>query len=581
MKPIQGPADLRKLSLSDLEALAQEIRQVILTTCLKNGGHLGASLGTVELAIALHTAFESPIEPIIWDVGHQAYAHKLLTGRWDRFSTLRLPGGISGFLSREESEHDVFGAGHSSTSISAALAMSWEARHHKTEKGNVPWTVAVIGDGGLTAGISFEALNNFRETQTGPFLLVINDNQMSISQNSGAVPAILAGDQTSDYFGLFGFDYWGPVDGHDLNGLLGTLNGIRKTGGTRPIALHVITQKGKGYAPAEELPSTYHGIGPVKEKAHGAAITPEKKTYSEVAGDAICAVATKNEKVVAVTAAMKEGTGLSKFADQFPDRFFDVGIAEPHAVTFAAGLATKGVRPVVCIYSTFLQRALDSIIHDVAIQKLPVTFAIDRAGIVGADGPTHHGAFDLAYLGMIPGMRISTPECLADVAHLFERANHDQNGPWAIRYPRGGGPETISTPLSAGAVRWHQKPAKPKLIVVALGSAAVRAKEAVAELDPKAERITLVSSIDAKPIPDSILIYLKENSAVPLMTVEDGVAHGGFGSTIVSALSGRSATWDIAAYGDHFIPHGTPAGLEESEGLNRKKLLERMQRLLS
>jgi 1-deoxy-D-xylulose-5-phosphate synthase len=580
MKPIEGPADLRKLSLPDLEALAQEIRQKILTTCLKNGGHLGASLGTVELAIALHTAFESPIEPIVWDVGHQAYAHKLLTGRWDRFSTLRMPGGISGFLSREESEHDAFGAGHSSTSVSAALAMSWEARHHKTSAGTIPWTVAVIGDGGLTAGISFEALNNFRETQTGPFLLVINDNQMSISQNSGAVPAILSGDQTSDYFGLFGFDYWGPVDGHDLNGLLGTLNGIRKTGGTKPIALHVITQKGKGYAPAEELPSTYHGIGPVKEKTAGAAHAPEKKSYSEVVGDAICNLAEKDERIVAITAAMKEGTGLNKFADRFADRFFDVGIAEPHAVTFAAGLATKGVRPIVCIYSTFLQRALDSIIHDVAIQKLPVTFALDRAGIVGADGPTHHGAFDLVYLGMVPELRVSAPECLSDVAHLLDRATQ-HNGPWAIRYPRGGGPETLSIPLTDGSVRWHQKPVKPKLVVVALGAAAVRTKEAVLELDPKAESVTLISSIDAKPIPPAILSYLKQNPDIPVLTVEDGVTHGGFGASILSELSGRTAAWDLAGYKDHFIPHGTPAGLEESEGLTKKKLLARMQRLIS
>jgi 1-deoxy-D-xylulose-5-phosphate synthase len=580
MKAIRGPEDLRKLALPDLEALAQEIRQHILTTCLKNGGHLGASLGTVELAIALHTAFDSPREPIVWDVGHQAYAHKLLTGRWEKFGTLRTPGGISGFLCREESVHDAFGAGHSSTSISAALAMAWDSRAHKTKDGITPWTVAVIGDGGLTAGMAFEALNGFREIATGPFLLVINDNQMSISQNSGAVPSILAGDQTSDYFGLFGFDYWGPVDGHDLSGLLSTLEGIKNSGATKPIALHVITQKGKGYAPAEELPSTYHGIGPVKEKAPGAASTPEKKTYSEVAGDAICALAEKNPKIVAITAAMKEGTGLSKFAEQFPDRFFDVGIAEPHAATFAAGLATRGVRPVVCIYSTFLQRALDSIIHDISIQKLGVTFAIDRAGIVGADGPTHHGAFDLVYLGMIPGMRVSAPECLSDVSILLDRATQHQ-GPWAIRYPRGGGPETLNTPLTEGSVRWHQKCEKPKLIAVALGSAGVRARDAVAELDPSAQSITLVSTIDAKPIPQSILNYLAEHSDAALITIEDGAVHGGFGATLLSVLSGRKGPWEIAGYGDHFIPHGTPADLEDAEGLSKAALVQRMRRHLS
>jgi 1-deoxy-D-xylulose-5-phosphate synthase len=457
--------------------------------------------------------------------------------------------------------------------------MAWAAQAHAKKSEEQPWTIAVVGDGGLTAGIAFEALNNFRETAIGPFLLVVNDNQMSISQNSGAIPAILAGHQAKSFFELFGFDYHGPIDGHDLGRMISTLQSVRKSVGAKPIALHVITQKGKGYAPAEELPSTYHGVSPVKEKAPGAAQASEKKTYSDTLGDALVKLAEQNSDVVAITAAMKEGTGLSKFAEQYPERFFDVGIAEPHAVTFAAGLATRGVRPVVCIYSTFLQRALDSIIHDVAIQKLNVTFAIDRAGVVGADGPTHHGAFDLAYLGMIPGMRVSAPECLSDALLLLERSlQHD--GPWAIRYPRGGGPDTLSIPLTDGAIRWHQKAPKPRLIVVALGAAAVRAREAAAQMDPTAKKITMISTIDAKPVPASILSYLKANPDAALLTVEDGSIHGGFGEDLVSQLSSRGAKWEIAGYGDQFIPHGTPAGLEDSEGLSKTALASRMQSLL-
>ena len=401
-------SDLKQMGAEELAALCEEIRQEIVAVCLKNGGHLGASLGTVEIAVALHRIFDSPQDKIVWDVGHQAYAHKLITGRAGRFKTLRTYGGLSGFLSREESEHDAFGAGHSSTSLSAALGFAYRSDH---------WTVAVIGDGGLTAGLSFEALNNVHSpNQFGPFLVVLNDNQMSISENVGGIHQILSQGRAAEYFNLFGFDYVGPIDGHDLPTLLATLNGIHAAKTSRPILLHLMTQKGKGYSPAEARPAYYHGVGPAqpsdvsgKTKPLTEAASPEK-SWSDLFCEALIRAAEHDSKIVAITAAMSDGTGLIPFAEKFPERFFDVGIAEPHAATFAAGLAANGWKPVCAIYSTFLQRSFDALIHDIALQNLPVIFAVDRAGLVGADGPTHHGAFDLAYAGLIPGTRIYTPE---------------------------------------------------------------------------------------------------------------------------------------------------------------------------
>lgn len=552
------------------------MRQTILSACIHNGGHLGASLGAVELAIALHYVFESPREAIVWDVGHQAYAHKLITGRWDRFETLRLENGISGFLSREESVHDAFGAGHSSTSISAALGI---ARARQVFAKTAPWTVAVIGDGGLTAGLAFEALNNLRETATGPLLIVVNDNQMSISKNAGAVPAILASSRAPEFFSLFGCEYHGPFDGHDLATLISVFANLKKDKYKAPIVVHAITQKGKGYAPAEELPSAFHGISPLKKndlKIEKPA--SPKKSFSDTIGDCLIALAEKDERITAITAAMKEGTGLSAFAERFPDRFHDVGIAEPHAVTFAAGLAAGGLRPVACIYSTFLQRALDSTIHDVCIQKLPVILAIDRAGVVGADGPTHHGAFDLAYLGAIPDLRISSPSCLADVRELFSRAV-DAGVPWAIRYPRGSGPEALAIPLE-GSLRWHHRAENPKLIVVALGPSASRAEGARKNADPAGSLITLVSSVDAKPIPLELLKYLAENPDSALLTIEDSAIHGGFGQALTGELPDHRGHREHAGYEDRFLPHASPESLENSQGLSASGIEKRMKALL-
>ena len=572
------PEDLKGLSLQDLESLADDLRQAILSVCLKNGGHLGASLGTVELAIALHRMFQSPKEPIVWDVGHQAYAHKLLTGRWERFHTLRQIEGISGFLSRQENEHDTFGAGHSSTALSAALAMAW----HRS--GTQDWTVAVVGDGGLTAGVAFEALNNVRGTRMGPLLLVLNDNQMSISPNVGAVSNLFSGGSARSFFELFGFEYVGPTNGHDLSSLLGQLKAIREQGSGKPILLHVMTQKGKGYAPAEEHPAAFHGVSPVQEKlpekasSSGTSLT-KKKSYSEAFGDALCELAKKDPKIVAITAAMTEGTGLVRFASEFPDRFFDVGIAEPHAVTFAAGLATQGYRPVVAIYSTFLQRALDGLIHDVAIQNLGVTFALDRAGLVGADGPTHHGAFDIAYTGMIPGFQLRAPACLSDMRLLLEQAVR-AGTPVAIRYPRGSGPEELHGTDAGEGVRVHTNAGSPELILIAAGASAQRAIAAARRVDPAGGRIRVLSVTQLKPIPASLLKRIVGTRA-PLMIVEDGAIRGGFGEALLGELRGWARQIELAGYGDHFIQHGSVAELEEREGLSESKLADRISRILS
>jgi 1-deoxy-D-xylulose-5-phosphate synthase len=607
------PSDLKKLSVEELRHYAQDLRQKILTTCMTNGGHLGASLGAVELAIALHYVFESPRDSLVWDVGHQAYAHKLITGRYDEFSTLRKFGGISGFLSREESEHDAFGAGHSSTSLSAALAMAWangqgakpeksgnsarpeqdgkSTRSELTEKSafpeqNSPWSVAIIGDGAITAGLSFEALNNMRAKAMGPLLVVLNDNQMSISPNVGAMPTILSGANAQEFFRLFGFDYVGPIDGHDLSTLLGTLKSIRDNPTGNPIVLHAFTQKGKGYAPAEENPESFHGVSPIAAaKVGDSPAPPKQKSYSEAFGEALCKLAEKDPRIVAVTAAMSEGTGLVEFSRKFPSRFFDVGIAEPHAVTFAAGLAAKGYRPVVAIYSTFLQRALDSVIHDVALQKLGVTFALDRAGLVGADGPTHHGMFDLVYMGMIPEMRIYAPAALSDLESALEASISGSgagDGPAAIRFPRGSGPQNWPMAPEQG-LRFIKKSEKISGIIVALGAATSRAVQAVQALKSpnNSEDLSIISVFQAKPIPQELIQYLNQNKDVPLVVIEDGVNAGGFGEKLYAELQARASTPVFMGYADHFVPHGSPSELETREQISAKALEEKFRSIFS
>lgn len=604
---IQTPADIRNFSINELEALAVELRQTIISTCLKNGGHLGASLGVVELAIALHFVFDSPNDSLVWDIGHQAYAHKLLTGRWKNFNSLRTKGGVSGFLSRKESIHDVFGAGHSSTAFSAALAISWANGRKKptnndksSDNNNGNWTVAIVGDGGMTAGLSFEALNNVRSLynqqtlNAGPFLLVLNDNQLSISSNTGGIPGILSEGRGREFFELFGLDFAGPVNGHDLPTLIGVLQKLKNRPQTaKPFVLHVLTEKGRGYAPAEETPSIFHGVSAVPADKNRIS----EKTFSHCFGEYLCELAAADPAIVAITAAMTEGTGLEEFARRFPERFFDVGIAEPHAVTFAAGLATQRYKPVVAIYSTFLQRGLDQVIHDVALQQLGVTFVLDRAGLVGADGPTHHGVFDLAYLGMIPKLTVSTPSCFNDLSTTLRQAI-GSGQPWAIRYPKGsdnlkGSDNFAESGKCHDAVlkngfRCHQKPpqANPLLITVALGMTAERTLKAVNQVDPNKERIMALSFIDAKPLPQALIDQLLCFREAAVLFVEDGVIRGGVGQALLHEIkrqtgAARIGRWELAGFGDHFIEHGSSAELEDQEQVSTKALIGRMQALLS
>ncbi len=470
---VESPSDIRKLAIPELRELAQDIRDLIVQTVAHTGGHLAPSLGVVELTIALHYVFDTPFDKLIWDVGHQSYAHKILTGRREQFASLRQYKGMSGFPKFKESSYDAFETGHSSTSISAALGMTL-AKHLKKDPHRA---IAIIGDGSMTAGLAFEALNHAGHLDKD-LIVVLNDNEMSISPNVGALSSFLSRKltgktmsrvkahlveklQISDVgenilnilrksedsfksfftpgmlFEAFKFNYIGPIDGHNLEDLLETLETVRDNS-QGPMLIHVLTRKGKGYAPAEKNPDIFHGIGPFDIVSGTPHSTKGIATYTQVFGETVTRMAEKDEKIIAISAAMVSGTGLSKFAKAFPDRFFDVGIAEQHALTFAAGLAVEGMRPVVAIYSTFFQRALDQIIHDICIPNLPVTLAIDRAGVVGDDGPTHHGVFDISFLRFIPNMIIMAPKDEEELQHmLYTAVYHD--GPAAVRYPRGPG----------------------------------------------------------------------------------------------------------------------------------------------
>lgn len=598
---IEALEKIQDFNLTQLEELAADIRQQIISVCLKNGGHLGASLGTVEIALALHRHFRSPAEPIIWDVGHQAYAHKLLTGRWSRFDTLRKFGGLSGFLSRAESEHDVFGAGHSSTSLSAAIAAAWTRR--KTQS----WTAAVIGDGGLTAGLALEALQQVRGLELGPLLFVINDNQMSISPNVGATPALLGGGRAAEYFDALGIDYVGPMDGHDLGQLLGFLEGLRKNYLGRPVALHVLTQKGRGYEPAEENPSGYHGISPLISGALPPSADlkkPKPLSYSEVFARQVCEWARRDPKVVAITAAMPEGTGLSLFAQEFPERFFDVGIAESHAITFAAGLAAQGWKPVVSIYSTFLQRGIDQLIHDVALQKLGVIIAVDRAGLVGPDGPTHHGSFDIAYTKMIPGAHVYAPASEASLKEIFVQleARGIPDGPVFIRFPRGSAPLVLSENLfdDGEGCYWLQtgplartrgpgfngtlastKTWDPgvETLVISVGHSLPKVLKALGRM-PDAFQALLVHVETIKPLSKKLLGLASDaNSPRRVIVIEEGIRSGGFGESFASAWAERSSVsgdlprFKLIAYPDRATPHGGLAEIDREAEVDEDTIL--------
>ncbi|NDY42143.1 1-deoxy-D-xylulose-5-phosphate synthase [Dissulfurirhabdus thermomarina] len=604
---IQGPDDLKRLSREDLPRLAAEIRKVIIETVAKTGGHLAPSLGVVELTLALHYVFEAPKDRIIWDVGHQAYAHKLVTGRYDRFHTLRQHGGISGFPKRSESPYDVLDTGHSSTSISAALGMT-TALDLSGQEGRV---VAVIGDGSMTAGLAFEALNNAGHLRKD-LVVILNDNEMSISPNVGALSSFLSrkltgrlatrfkremesflkksgvGEQIWSVlkrsedslkslltpgmlFEALQFEYVGPLPGHHLDTLIDTLDNVRNLEG--PVLVHVLTKKGKGYPPAEKEPDRFHGIGPF-DPATGEPRRPERPappTYTQIFSQTLLRLAMDDPRIVAITAAMPAGTGLSAFADALPHRFFDVGIAEQHAVTFAAGLAMEGLRPVVAVYSTFLQRAYDQVVHDVCLTGQPVVFALDRGGLVGDDGPTHHGAFDLSFLRAVPNLVIMAPKDENELQHmLYTALNHP--GPVAVRYPRGAGVGVSldwrleALPVGRGEVLREGN----DVAIVAIGSGVAPALEAAEALAAEGIEATVVNARFAKPI-DADLVTEAARRTGRVVTVEENALAGGFGTAVLECLADRGLTGvRVRRLGlpDRFVEQGAQATLRRELGID-------------
>lgn len=537
--------------------LAEIIRNDIIAVCKKNGGHLGASLGAVELALGIHYVFTSPQDKIIWDVGHQAYAHKWLTKRIQPFSSLRMLGGVSGFLKREESEHDHFGAGHSSTSLSAALGIAQADSTH--------WTLAVIGDGGLTAGLAFEALNQIAVLKPKRFVIVLNDNAMSISKNVGAISKILAGDRAKDFFEHFGLKYISnpkTQDGNDLESVIAALENIKSQDFDGPVLVHFKTQKGKGLEAAEAQQEKYHGIGP---STQGAVATAKPPTYSQVFGSTLCQLAAVNPKIVAITAAMSDGTGLTEFSKKFPRQFYDVGIAEQHAVTFAAGLATQGYLPVVAIYSTFLQRALDQVIHDVCLQKLDVIFAIDRAGLVGQDGPTHHGVFDLGFLQLIPGIKIFTPATTQDLEHILKSEINTGCGPIAIRYPRGSSSQEVQVKVIDGFRCFTDQNNESAMVAVGPLQTILTPQEIEGELK---KHVSFFGLVRVKPLSDQLLKKLETYQKV--IVIEEAAEIGGVGTELLAKLGAKVKVRIHRGIPDRFIEQGTQSELMSSVGLDAK-----------
>jgi 1-deoxy-D-xylulose-5-phosphate synthase len=598
LNAINDPAELRTLDRRELKQLADELRAFVLESVAQTGGHLSSNLGTVELTIALHTVFDTPEDRIVWDVGHQTYPHKILTGRRERMKTLRQLGGISGFPRRSESVYDTFGTAHSSTSISAALGMAVAARM----RGEQRKCIAVIGDGAMSAGMAFEAMNNAGASEAD-LLVVLNDNEMSISQPVGALTNYLArllsgriyssarrasehilkrvpgfwelarraeehvkGMVTpSTLFEEFGFNYIGPIDGHDLDALIPTLANIKKLSG--PQFLHVVTRKGQGYKLAEDDPIAYHGPGKfdpaegIKKSGGG------RPTYSQVFGDWLCEMAGVEPRLVAITPAMREGSGMVRYSEEFPERYFDVGIAEQHAVTFAAGLACEGLRPVVAIYSTFLQRGYDQLIHDVAIQNLPVLFALDRGGLVGGDGATHNGAFDFAFLRTVPNMTVMAPADEAECRRMLSTGLR-LDGPSAVRYPRGAGPGAapgaVEETLEHG--RGELRREGRRVAILAFGAMLAPALAAGEALDATVANMRFVKPLDAA------LVERLANEHELIVTVEEHAVMGGAGSAVCEALAARGLEHRVLLLGlpDRFIDHGDAAKLLASVGLDAR-----------
>jgi 1-deoxy-D-xylulose-5-phosphate synthase len=616
---IHSPTDLKGLSLVNLENLAREVREIILTVCAENGGHLAPSLGVVELTIALHSVFDSPRDRILWDVGHQAYAHKLLTGRRDRFSTLRKLGGVSGFPKRCESPHDAFDAGHSSTSISAALGFA-AARDLKGEHNKV---IAVIGDGSMTGGLAYEGLNNAGHLNKD-LIVILNDNEMSIAENVGALSSFLNRTMTSEFvhrikkevegflhgldsevgrgvlhvarkaekslkdlftpgmlFQAFGFEYIGPIDGHNLERLLRTLEGVKKF--DNAVLVHVLTKKGKGYQPAEENPSLFHGVGPFdRESGVVRSSKGAPSSYTAIFGQTICKIACADNRVVAITAAMPDGTGLTKFAEEFPDRFFDVGICEQHGVTFAAGLAAEGFRPVFAVYSTFLQRAFDQV-FDVCLQNLPVVFAIDRAGVVGNDGPTHHGLFDLSYLRTFPNMTIMAPGDENELRHMLATAVN-MNGPAAVRYPRGNGwgvaldEILVALPIGKGEILRQGDDGA----LLAVGTMVRPAHAAAESLAGDGIRLSVVNARFIKPLDRDLILDLARRTGV-IITVEENAIDGGFGTAVLELLEEEGVDGVKVrrlGYPDHYIEQGEQSELRAMYGLDAEGITRSVREFL-
>lgn len=616
---LASPADLKNFDLPQLETLAAELREVIIETVARSGGHLASSLGVVELTIALHRVLDTPKDKIVWDVGHQAYAHKLLTGRLERFHTLRQLDGISGFPKRSESDYDCFDVGHSSTSISAALGMAAA----RDAAGGDEKVVAVIGDGSLTAGLAFEGLNQAGHLKKD-MVVILNDNEMSISPNVGAISSFLSRKMTSDLFvrfrretenllgtvprfgrdlvnlarraeesvkgfftpGMlfeaFGFDYVGPIDGHQIEDLLETLTNVVRLKGPRLI--HVVTKKGKGYAAAESRPSAFHGVGPFDRQTGqaGGAKKGGPSSFTGIFGQTLVELAERDPRVVAITAAMPDGTGLSRFAERFPDRFFDVGIAEQHAVTFAAGLACRGLRPVVALYSTFLQRAYDNVLHDVCLQNLPVTFAMDRGGLVGADGPTHHGVFDLSYLRHIPNLTFAVPRDEIQLQRVLA-ASLLADGPYAFRYPRGSAlgldlPETIEPlPTGKGEIL---RPGEDG-VIFALGAMVTPILAAAEALAADGLSLAVVDPRFVKPL-DGELLIAEARRTGRVVTVEENVLQGGFGSAVLELLNEAGLACPVLRLGlpDCFVEQGSQEQLRARYGLDAPGLASRLRSFL-
>ncbi|MDE3232907.1 MAG: 1-deoxy-D-xylulose-5-phosphate synthase [Pseudomonadota bacterium] len=597
LESIHSPADLRKLQRSDLPRLADDVRQCVLDNVSKTGGHLSSNLGTVELTVALHYVFNTPEDRIVWDVGHQTYPHKILTGRRERMPTLRQLGGLSGFPRRDESEYDTFGTAHSSTSISAALGMAIAAR----QKGESRHAIAVIGDGAMTAGMAFEAMNN-AGIEDCKLLVILNDNDMSISPPVGALNRYLAQLMSGRFYSTaknmgknvlksapplfelakrfeqhakgmvvpatmfeqFGFNYIGPIDGHDLDSLIPTLENIKQLKG--PQFLHVITKKGQGYKLAEDDPVNYHGPGKFDPKVGLVpAATAPKPAFMHIFGQWLCDMAAQDTRLVGITPAMREGSGMVEFHKRFPDRYYDVGIAEQHAVTFAAGLACEGLKPVVAIYSTFLQRGYDQLIHDVALQNLPVVFALDRAGLVGADGATHAGAYDIAYLRCIPNMSVACPSDERECRLLLSTA-YAQNHPVAVRYPRGtgvgvdAGTDLQTLPLGKAEIRREGQ----GVCILAFGTLLYPALQAAEKLNA-----TVVNMRWAKPLDVEMVLAMAARHE-HLVTVEDACVMGGAGSAVAEALQASNVLKSLLNLGlpDEFVEHGDPAKLMAMLGLD-------------